>query len=73
MIVRDLIERLNAYTANLTETEKKVVFMRNGLYGKKYTLREASEELKTSHQTIANIEEKALEKMEDVANKLTHI
>ena len=61
---QDVKDLYRSYERCLKDTEKKVVGMRYGLYGKKdHTQREIAKELGISRSYVSRIEKKALEKL----------
>ena len=61
---QDVKDLYRSYERCLKDTEKKVVGMRFGLYGKKeHTQREIAKELGISRSYVSRIEKKALEKL----------
>ena len=61
---QDVKDLYMSYEKCLKDTEKTVVGMRYGLYGKKeHTQREIAEKLGISRSYVSRIEKKALEKM----------
>ena len=61
---QDVKDLYRSYERCLKDTEKKVVGLRYGLYGKKeHTQREIAKELGISRSYVSRIEKKALEKL----------
>ena len=61
---QDVKDLYRSYERCLKDTEKKVVGMRYGLYGKKeHTQREIAKELGISRSYVSRIEKKAVEKL----------
>lgn len=62
--MREMIFRgLRAFLSSLSEKERKIIFMREGVYGEFYTLAEAAKEIGVTRERIRQIEAKANEKI----------
>jgi len=69
---QDIICLYEAYEHCLKDTEKQVIRMRYGLFGKKeHTQREIAEAMKISRSYVSRIEKRAVEKMRLFFNKKT--
>lgn len=62
--MREMIFRgLRAFLSSLSEKERKIIFMREGVYGEFYTLAEVAKEIGVTRERIRQIEAKANEKI----------